>query len=107
MPHAHQAPDTRGNSILLRHALDVFLDNAITHGAGAVVVSHHATADTVTISVSDEGRGFADDAASKNGLGLPLARRLVEALPGRLVIQRAGGHTRIDIIVQLADSSAD
>ena len=107
MSHAHQAPETRGNSILLRHALDVFLDNAITHGAGAVVVSHHAAADTVTISVSDEGDGFADDAASKNGLGLPLARRLVEALPGRLVIQRAGGHTRIDIIVQLADSSAD
>ncbi|MDQ1426169.1 MAG: hypothetical protein QOD72_3667, partial [Acidimicrobiaceae bacterium] len=109
---AHDTPLVRGNSAMLRHALDVLLDNALNHGAGEVRIEHHVDTDTVTISISDEGSGFADtsrmepDAVSTDvhGLGLPLARRLIEALPGRLTIARPGGHPRIDVVLQRVDA---
>jgi signal transduction histidine kinase len=92
---------------MLRHALDVLLDNALTHGAGEVRIDHHVGADTVTITVSDEGPGFSDSAPAaesgvraKTGLGLPLAQRLIEALPGRLVLRRTSDHPQIDIVLQ-------
>ena len=112
--NAHHTPDVRGNPLVLRHALDVLLDNALTHGAGEVHLDHAVAADTVTITVADEGPGFAADATGANtvdstdhGLGLPLARRLVEALPGRLVIRRPSVHPQIDIVLQRADSAAE
>ena len=106
----HDAPDVRGNQAMLRHALDVLLDNALTHGAGAVQLYHTVATDAVTITVADEGPGFADatpphaDDSAEHGLGLPMARRLVEALPGRLVIRRASPYPQIDIVLQRADS---
>ena len=109
---ANDAPDVRGNPVMLRHALDVLLDNALTHGAGEVRLEHHVANDSVTITVADEGLGFADaaptraDDSSAHGLGLPLARRLVEALPGRLAIRRPSPHPQIDIVLQRADSDA-
>jgi signal transduction histidine kinase len=107
-----QASDSlavRGNRAMLRHALDVLLDNALSHGGGEVRVDLHCTAHAVTLSISDEGAGFAGEPAAPNkrvhddgphGLGLPLARRLVEAMPGRLAIARAGAHPRVDIVLQ-------
>ena len=104
---AHDAPEVRGNPIMLRHALDVLLDNALTHGAGEVRIDHHVGADTVTITVADEGPGFSDSAPraeagtrAKPGLGLPLAQRLVEALPGRLVLRRTSDRPQIDIVLE-------
>jgi anti-sigma regulatory factor (Ser/Thr protein kinase) len=96
---------------MLRHALDVLVDNALRHGAGEVRIDHTVTETTVTISVTDEGPGFSTpttqtepasphDDVSLHGLGLPLARRLVETLPGRLTIARAAPHPQIDIVVQ-------
>ena len=109
---ANDAPDVRGNPVMLRHALDVLLDNALTHGAGEVRLEHHVANDSVTITVADEGPGFANaapthaDDSAAHGLGLPLARRLVEALPGRLAIRRPSPHPQIDIVLQRADSDA-
>ena len=108
---ARYAPTVRGNSAVLRHALDVLVDNALRHGAGEVRVDHTATETTVTISVTDEGPGFSTpatldepgsdhDDTSLHGLGLPLARRLVEALPGRLTTTRDAPHPQIDIVLQ-------
>jgi signal transduction histidine kinase len=105
----HEGLVVRGNRAMLQHALDVLLDNALNHGAGEVGVGVHCTSETVTLSISDEGAGFADEPATSNsstydeglhGLGLPLARRLVEAMPGRLVITRTSTHPRIDIVLQ-------
>ena len=45
---------------MLRHALDVLLDNALNHGEGEVRIDQHVGTDTVTITVADEGPGFAD-----------------------------------------------
>ena len=109
---ANDAPDARGNRVLLRHALDVLLDNALTHGAGEVRLEHAEAIDSVTITVADEGPGFVNaapaptDASAAHGLGLPLARRLVEALPGRLVIRRPSPHPQIDIVLRRADRDA-
>ena len=104
---APDAPEVRGNPIMLRHALDVLLDNALTHGAGEVRIDHHVGADAVTLTVSDEGPGFSDTlpaseggTGAKTGLGLPLAQRLIEALPGRLVLRRTSQHPQIDIVLQ-------
>ena len=106
---AHDTPAVRGNPIMLRHALDVLLDNALTHGAGEVRIDNHVGADTVTLTVADEGPGFSDSAPAeksanraKTGLGLPLAQRLIEALPGRLVLRRTSDHPQIDIVLQRA-----
>ena len=69
-------------------------------------------ADSVTISVTDEGQGFTNASSSTSteqpavnsddvhGLGLPLARRLVEAMPGRLTIAHSGNNPRVDIVLQ-------
>src|SRR5262249_60227 len=87
-------------------------DNALVHGAGATKISHSVADDAVTITVSDEGAGLRprthatrsepDGADRINGLGLPLARRLIATMPGRLSVVHAGRHPRIDITVQLA-----
>ena len=108
---ARYAPTVRGSGAVLRHALDVLVDNALRHGAGEVRIDHMVTETTVTISVTDDGPGFGTlttldepaplgDDVSLHGLGLPLARRLVEALPGRLTITRAAPHPQIDIVLQ-------
>ena len=103
---AHDVPEVRGNPMMLRHALDVLLDNALTHGDGVVRIDLHHVADAVTITVADEGPGFqaarpttVSDVAT-SGLGLPLAQRLVEALPGRLVLRRTSRHPQLDIVLQ-------
>jgi signal transduction histidine kinase len=98
---AYDCPPVNGNGTMLRHALDVLLDNALNHGAGEIRIEHHIADDTVTLSISDEGSGFADPPTDElHGLGLPLARRLVEAMPGRLVVARSSAHPRIDIVLQ-------
>lgn len=104
---AHDAQPVRGNPLMLRHALDVLLDNALTHGDGEARIDLHEGADAVTITVSDEGPGFYTAATTgdaetptTSGLGLPLAQRLVEALPGRLVLRRTTHHPQIDIVLQ-------
>lgn len=103
----------------LAQAVSVLLDNALRHGAGAVTVNvgaleHSAVATgdprwTVVVQVLDEGPGVtgripglsARDAAGisggdgsgddseRRGLGLPLARALVEAGGGRLELADA------------------
>lgn len=81
----------------LREALSVLVDNALQHGAGTcrIAVDDLPTADMVRITVADEGPGVDDalvgmifrrgfSAGRGNGVGLSLARALVEADGGRL-----------------------
>ena len=100
----HDLPPVAGNAAMLRHAIDVLLDNALVHGSGEVRVAHQSGDETVTISVSDEGPSWRRSDAAANaddphGLGLPLATRLVEAMGGRLHVVRSSPRTRVDIVL--------
>jgi signal transduction histidine kinase len=81
----------------LREVVGVLLDNALRHGSGTVTVAaRRGDADgTVVIEVSDTGSGVPDELAphifergfsggGSTGVGLALARALVEADGGRL-----------------------
>ncbi len=110
---ARFTPLVEGSSMVLSHALDVLIDNALLHGAGEVEVDCRVGEDSVTIHVRDEGPGFEsttlEQAATDNGdvpplgLGLPLAQRLVESMPGRLAVTRSGPRPQIDVVLQRAD----
>lgn len=78
-------------------ALDVLLDNSLRHGSGAVTLAAGAVDGRGVLSVVDEGPGIpAGDerrifaphvsTAGSTGIGLALARALVEADGGQLVL---------------------
>ena len=90
------APDARASTAAVRQVLDVLVDNAITHGRGTVTVAIREASGAVAIDVSDEGPGVRDaenlflaqraDRRDGHGIGLALARRLVEGEQGRLTL---------------------
>lgn len=83
----------------LREALGVLIDNALRHGAGVVTLSARWTGvapeQMIVVEVTDGGEGVPEElaahvfdrgvsGASSTGVGLALARALVEADGGRL-----------------------
>ncbi|SDH58373.1 Signal transduction histidine kinase [Actinokineospora alba] len=88
----------------LREAIGVLLDNALRHGGGTVTLSarngDHTRADTVVVEVTDAGAGVPQElaphifdrgvsGAGSTGLGLALARALVDSDGGRLELSTA------------------
>lgn len=84
----------------LDQVLEVLVDNAVRHGAGTVTVSVHRRGERAELRIGDEGEGIAAgfesavfdrhvSAAGGSGVGLALARTLVEADGGRLELVRA------------------
>ena len=80
-------------------ALDVLLENALTHGAGATRLEGTLVDGRAVLAVEDQGNGVREDlehaifdravsTAGSTGLGLSLARALVEADGGRLLLTR-------------------
>ena len=84
----------------LREALGALVDNALQHGRGVVAITARRAAGTVVIEVTDEGPGVPEaiighvfdrgiSTASSTGIGLGLARALIEADGGRLELRQS------------------
>jgi signal transduction histidine kinase len=96
-------PHPMGETSALNQILDVLIDNADRHGAGAVGVTVRALDDAAAIDVSDEGPALSEDPAelfgrataeaSGHGFGLALARRLTESQGGRLHLSNSDPPT--------------
>jgi len=80
---------------LIGQVLDVLADNAFRHGRGALTVTVREIGDALAIDVTDEGRLTLDQATlfergastgGGSGIGLSLARQLMQAVGGRLVL---------------------
>lgn len=100
----------QGDAARLKQALDAIVDNAITHGGNSVRILIHAAGDRqgATIIVSDNGPGMDMQAQTRamdeflqkqtggkdvaSGLGLPLARKLVELHGGQIEIESRKGE---------------
>ncbi|MEQ1551900.1 PAS-domain containing protein [Sphingorhabdus sp.] len=101
----------QGDVVRLKQAMDAIVDNALTHGGEGLRILIHASGDRngVTLVVSDNGPGM--DAQSQTmaldpvlrsqkaaagqgmngGLGLPLARKLVELHGGQFELESQPG----------------
>ena len=93
----------------LRQILDVLVENAVRHGAGAISVRARAASAGLVIDVSDEGPGVAGDkeriferrvsTVGRTGIGLALARSLAEAEGGRLLLLATGPRPTFSIVL--------
>jgi len=115
-------PEITGDQILVQNAVRNILDNAIKYSPyeSAIQVSTRQVSNTVLIQVEDEAGGFADmdtDALThrfirgKNaagtigsGLGLTIAREVVEAHGGALIIEtsKSGAGACVSLSFPLA-----
>lgn len=101
-PEAAAAPE------VAREVLDVLLDNARRHGAGAVTVSVRELDGFVAVDVADEGPGFDGDpeeaftrrSGSDHGIGLALARSLAHAEGGRLTASESGDGALLTLLLR-------
>jgi signal transduction histidine kinase len=93
----------------VRPAVDVLIDNAYRHGQGTVGIVARAADAALALDVSDEGPGPQQSdtelfprrsgAATGTGIGLALARSLIEAQGGRLVRSRSGETTVFTVLL--------
>ena len=94
----------------ITQAVDVLIDNAVRHGEGTVTVALGSVAGGITLSVTDEGPGprpspNPEHHADQHGIGLQLARTLVEAERGRLMPPRPERSSTFVIALPAAGST--
>ena len=88
-------------------AVDVLLDNALIHGEDEASVTLAAVAGGVTLSIRTDGPPIdspdeiwaTPTSPERPRIGLPLARRLVEAEGGRLVLAQPAPHPTFEIVL--------
>jgi signal transduction histidine kinase len=113
---AEDVPAAACSAVALGQVLDVLVDNALSHGAGAVLVAVRPAGPGVAVDVSDEGPGLGSDPeraflrrspdARGHGIGLALARSLTEAEGGRLVVTTPGPQPVLTVLLPAAEGDA-
>jgi signal transduction histidine kinase len=103
------APAVVASPQALAHALDVLVDNALRHGSGRIDVVARESGDAAAIDVRDEGHGL--DGTSEDlfrrgvssdggpGIGLALARQLVQSQGGRLLLTKTTPGTVFTVLL--------
>ncbi len=92
----------------VRQILNVLLDNAYQHGAGAVTIVVRDAAGAVAIDVIDEGKGLLNSSepfalrTDQQHLGLPMARALAGASGGRILFARDESGTRFTLLLPVS-----
>lgn len=103
-------PVVRGSNASVAQVLDVLLDNSLRHGAGDVRLRTRPAAGGLVLEVEDQGEGVAEDRRSAvfdrhegsgHGIGLALARSIMEAEGGRLLLA-TGRPPRFQIVLPAA-----
>jgi signal transduction histidine kinase len=103
----------RASATAVGQIIDVLIDNAVVHGAGAIDLTYRRTPGGIAIDVGDEGSGIALEQSeqifrrrhgSGHGIGLALARSLAEADGGRLLLARHR-PPRFSLIIPTADDA--
>jgi signal transduction histidine kinase len=98
----------RATPSAIDQTLDVLIDNALRYGAGPVRVRARSVVGGGAIDVTDHGTAALDDTVfdrgtgNGHGIGLALARSIVEAEGGRLLLTRRSPPTFS--VVLLADA---
>jgi signal transduction histidine kinase len=92
----------------LRQILDVLIDNALAHGRGTITIVIRDAAGSAELLVQDEGRAEVDStrifarrssSTHGHGIGLALARSLVEAEGGRLTLVSGEPTTTFSVLL--------
>jgi signal transduction histidine kinase len=105
-------PAVRAHPASIEQAVDALLENAVRHGAGKARLTARAAAGGLVIQVDDDGPGvdalqagsiFDRHEGADTGIGLALARTLVEADGGRLMLSDA---ERAEFRIVLASASS-
>lgn len=109
---AGDLPSAAAGAGAVRQILQVLVENATVHGAGAVTVTARTVGGAIAIDVTDEGPGIAGDlkaiferrgaSSQGTGIGLSLARSLATADGGRLVAQRSGPSPTFTLLLVAA-----
>ena len=98
----------------IEQAIDVLLDNALRHGGGQTRIAARPVKGGVVIQVDDDGPGintesidavFERHTGNGTGIGLDLARTLLEADGARLLLSDPE-HAEFRIVLTAAQSSA-
>jgi two-component system sensor histidine kinase KdpD len=121
---AHDLPPVTVDSASIAEAIYIVVDNASKYAPAGTVIALRAEADAsgqVQLAISDEGPGIPDEMRGRvferffripgrepadarrggAGLGLPIARRLVEAQAGRIWIEPAAAGTGTTVTIVL------